>query len=273
MVVPAEDQFKVGEDTVAALFFARIFGIRYASKVQNSFMAFSSFGNILVQTFTASRVKQEIAKEGILPFTKFFASNKSLIPKWLKKRSATNEPTSDATPVGALLLHWTFTVLLIAATAASSTSNSYRIFVNLYSFVVDAFFGFAIGLGILVLRLRSTSHWSKKSSSNKYFSFITALIFTTANCFPLVAVWVKPSGSSGITLPVKWWATGTIGVGLLGFAAIYWIVLQYVVPRILGRDLEVDREYQFRKDRDDYRIIWHEVTSVNWRTRSSFPGN
>lgn len=71
MVVPAADQFEVGPDTVAALFFSRIFGDRNANTVQNTFMAFSSFGNILVQTFTASRVKQEIAKEGILPFTKF----------------------------------------------------------------------------------------------------------------------------------------------------------------------------------------------------------
>ncbi|KAK5076215.1 hypothetical protein LTR51_001895 [Lithohypha guttulata] len=265
MVVPANDQFEPGSDTVAATFFLRIFG-RNAGKVQNSFMAFSSFGNVLVQTFTASRVKQELAKEGILPFTKFLATNRSLTPRFLSRTSKSTE-TSDATPVGALMLHWTFTLLLILATIPGNTGESYRIFTNLYAFVVDALFGFFIGLGMLVLRLKKTSHWSRKSASNKYTSFAAALIFTMANLFPLVAVWIKPSGTSGITLPVSWWATGTIGMGLLGFAVLYWVVLQYIVPKILGRDLEVEREFQFKKSHG-YWVIWHEVTSVNWRTRS-----
>lgn len=271
MVVPEADQFQDRPDTVAALFFVRIFGVANASRIQNSFMAFSSFGNIMVQTFTAARVKQEIAKEGILPFTKFFANNKSLMPRLFApgpKASPAND-TSDATPVGALALHWVFTLLLILATIPASTSDSYRIFVNLYSFVVDALFGFAIGLGIIILRLNKRVRWSQKSRSNKYISLATAVIFTLANCFPLVAIWLRPDGKSQITLPVEWWATGTIGIGLLGLALLYWLILSYVVPRILGRDLEVERESQFKRDHG-YWVIWHEVTSVNWRTRSSY---
>lgn len=263
MVVPAAEQFEVGQDTVAALFFARIFGKGNAIRIQNSFMAFSSFGNILVQTFTASRVKQEIAKEGILPYTKFFAGNKTLVPSFLKDRWG----MQDATPVGALLLHWIFTVFLIAATSSGNTDDSYRIFVSLYSFVVDAFFGLAIGLGILVLRLNPGSHWSRKSTSNKYISFCTALVFTLANSFPVVAIWVKPSGDSGIAPPVQWWATGTIGVGLLSFAFLYWLGLDYIAPWILGRQLEVEREYQFMQDHG-YWVVRNEITSVNWRTKA-----
>jgi len=270
MVVPEAEQFQDRSDTVAAIFFARIFGLANASKIQNSFMAFSSFGNIMVQTFTAARVKQEIAKEGILPFTKFFANNKSLMPRWFTsgRRASLADETSNATPVGALALHWVFTLLLILATIPTSTSDSYRIFVNLYSFVVDALFGFAIGLGIIIFRLNKRARWSQKSTSNKYISFGTALVFTLANCFPLVAVWFQPDGKSRISLPVKWWATGTLGLGLLGLALLYWAGLTYVVPRILGRDLEVERESQFTQDHD-YWVVWHEVTSVNWRTPSS----
>jgi len=270
MVVPEAKQFEDKPDTVAALFFERICGPTNSGKIQNSFMAFSSFGNIMVQTFTAARVKQELAKEGILPFTKFFASNKLLVPRLSSSdRSAPSaSETSEATPVGALLLHWTFTLLLIIVTIPGSTSASYRIFVNLYSFVVDALFGCAIGLGIIVLRLNKRVGWSRKSSSNSYVSFATALVFTLANFFPLVAVWIKPDGTSQISLPVKWWATGTIGMGLLVLALVYWLVLNYVVPSILGRELEVEREPQFKRDHG-YWVIWHEVTSVNWRTRSS----
>lgn len=265
MVVPATDQFKAGTDTVAANFFIILFGAQNATKIQNSFIAFSSFGNILVQTFTAARVKQEIAKEGVLPCTKFFADNKSLTPKFLRSNSV---GTSDATPVGAFFLHWSWTVILILASIPTgSSSDAYRIYVNLYSFVVDAVFGFAIGLSIIILRLRKASRWSKKSTSNKYVSFGTAVVFTVANFFPLVAVWIRPSGNSGIELPVKWWATGTIGVGLIGFALLYWAVLHYIVPWVLGRNLEVEREASYIKPYG-YWIVWHEITSVNWRTKS-----
>lgn len=271
MVVPEADVFRDRLNSVAGLFFARIFGPANAGKIQNSFMAFSSFGNIMVQTFTAARVKQELAKEGILPFTKFFANNKDLMPRLFTsgRSAASASEASYATPVGALVLHWVFTLLLILVTIPGSTSDSYRIIVNVYSFVVDALFGCAIGLGILVLRLNKRAHWSQKSRSNKYVSFLTALVFTLANFFPLVAVWIQPDGISQISLPIKWWATGTIGMGLLGLALLYWLMLNYVVPRILGRDLEVERESQFKKDHG-YWVVWHEVTSVNWRTTSSY---
>jgi len=270
MVVPEAQQFERGSDTVAALFFARIFGPANSSKIQNSFMAFSSFGNIIVQTFTAARVKQELAKEGILPFTKFFANNKSLRLFNSGRNASFAGETSNATPVGALVLHWIFTVVLIIVTIpGQNTSDSYRIFVNLYSFVVDALFGCAIGLGIIMFRLNKHAKWAQNSKSNKYVSFLTALVFTLANCFPLVAIWIQPDGKSRISLPVKWWATGTIGMSLLVLGLIYWLVLDYVVPRILGRDLDVQREFQFKRDHG-YWVVWHEVTSVNWRTRSSY---
>lgn len=44
----------------------------------NAFLAISSFGNIVVMTYTAARMKQEIAKQGFLPFTSFFARNRDV---------------------------------------------------------------------------------------------------------------------------------------------------------------------------------------------------
>jgi len=43
-----------------------------------AFMAFSTFGNIATTTYTSLRVLQEIAKEGILPNSAFFARSTSL---------------------------------------------------------------------------------------------------------------------------------------------------------------------------------------------------
>lgn len=266
MVVPAAEQFADKEDTVVAYFFLKIFGKANADEIQYSLMAFSSLGNILVQTFTAARVKQEIAKEGILPFSKFFADNKTLTPTFLRTKK---ERFSEATPVGAFCLHWVWSVVLILASIPGSQSaDSYRIYVSLYSFVVDALFGFAIGLGILVLRFRPGAHWAAKSTSNKYISVVTALIFTVANFFPLVAVWFRPSGDSGLKLPVTWYATGTIGIGLIGVAFVWWVGLRYVVPMVTGRELTIDRESNFVVPWG-YKVLYQEITSINWRTKSS----
>jgi len=43
------------------------------TRIVTIILAFFIFGNIIAQTFTASRVKQEIAKEGILPWSFLFA--------------------------------------------------------------------------------------------------------------------------------------------------------------------------------------------------------
>ncbi|OAP58286.1 hypothetical protein AYL99_07376 [Fonsecaea erecta] len=269
LVVPASVLFSRADDTVARPFFQRIFGEEAADKALCGFLAFSSFGNIIVQTFTAARVKQEIAKEGILPWARFFANNYSLWPRHRRNNnndnSNNNTERSDDTPAGALILHLVFAVLLIALTVPEHNPNdAYRTMVNLYSFTIDALFGFLVGLSLLVLRLRPGFHWASKSKSNAWVSLSAALIFTVANAFPLVAVWIPPSGDTGITQPVKWFLTGTIGMGLIGFSVLYWLVFSFVVPRLKGKQLEVERE-EILDDGNGYWIMWHEIVRFNWR--------
>lgn len=61
-------------------------------------IAMSAFGNVVAVTYTNSKVKQEIAKLRILPFSQYWA-----------RESPYN------TPVGALTLHWIFTAIVIVA--------------------------------------------------------------------------------------------------------------------------------------------------------------
>lgn len=82
-------------EMVAAKFFNKVFGegwfVQRGLKVM---VALSILGNFVSSTYGLARVKQEIAKMRILPFSKFFA-----------RQSHYN------TPVGALVLHW-----IVAAT-------------------------------------------------------------------------------------------------------------------------------------------------------------
>lgn len=61
-------------------------------------IAMCAFGNVVAVTYSDSRVKQEIAKLRILPFSQYWARD-----------------SPYDTPVGALTLHWIFTVIVIVA--------------------------------------------------------------------------------------------------------------------------------------------------------------
>jgi amino acid transporter len=61
---------------VAGIFFANVFGQSAAAKVLPALVAFSCLGTILSASFSHGRMNQEIAKEGILPWSHFWASNK-----------------------------------------------------------------------------------------------------------------------------------------------------------------------------------------------------
>jgi amino acid transporter len=59
---------------LAATFFRNMFGER-AERVMSVFVALSAFGNVLSVLFSQGRIVQELGREGVLPFSKFFASN------------------------------------------------------------------------------------------------------------------------------------------------------------------------------------------------------
>jgi amino acid transporter len=60
--------------TVAALFLGKVFGDG-ARRVAAAFVSLSALGNIMTHSFSLARVDQELAKEGMLPFPAFWASN------------------------------------------------------------------------------------------------------------------------------------------------------------------------------------------------------
>lgn len=107
-VVPAGLPNLTKEPNIAILFFRRVFDSEAAARVMSSIIAFSIFSNILVITYIASRVKQEIAKEAVIPASLFFApSYTTPIQRWRLGRVDPNneEPDADYTPMPALLLH------------------------------------------------------------------------------------------------------------------------------------------------------------------------
>ena len=63
------------EVIVAAIFFKNIFGDSAGARALPAFVALSNLGNVLAVSFAHARLNQELAKEGLLPGSRFWASN------------------------------------------------------------------------------------------------------------------------------------------------------------------------------------------------------
>ncbi|KAF2272400.1 uncharacterized protein EI97DRAFT_445851 [Westerdykella ornata] len=308
MIVVSKEQQLTTPD-IALQFLINIFGRTRAPKLLAFFTTVNSLGNIIGMTFAASRVKQEIAKEGVIPLAKFFGENRVLFRARRRRgtphqdhRASPSNPSNaplsavqqvehgrEPTPYGALLLHWLFAMLLILLTwPTSKPIYAYRILVNLYSYVTDVIPSFALGIGMLCLR--AFTNWSTKSPVPGWLSVCAAALFTASNGFPLVAIWVPPitAGEGGdaaaaaaaaaaarnIIPGFPWYITGTLSFALILCSVGYWVVFRFVWPRVgvrRGKEFVVEREPVFRVV-DGVRVEWHEIVLHSWRVKGEGGG-
>lgn len=236
--------------------FGRIGGEALGRRLFSAFLAVSSAGNIIVMTYTAARMKQEIAKEGFLPFSKFFAQSRDWSlgrllfwlesterMKWLTKWLIP-ENHSEPTPVGALILHLLSCIILIFATWNLSADAAYTLLSGFISYLVTAFFGFLLSLGLLKLRIRGPCSTTKSGTNNRrrtslpnikndriswrqatkgkvnpIISVVCALVYMVGNAWPLVVTWIPPETASEIA----YWVMPTISFCVLGFATLWYL--------------------------------------------------
>jgi hypothetical protein len=245
MVVVSKEQQLQSSD-IALAFLINVIGTQYAKRVLAVFTTISSLGNIIGMTFTVSKVKQEIAKEGVIPFAKFFGENRTPFGRWRSKNAATQP---EPTPLGALFLHWLFAVIL-----------------------TDVVPSFIMAIGMLYLRF--FTEWSTKSLMPSWLSVLAALVYALANGFPLVAVWIPPSSSSGdvydLIPGLPWYMTGALSWILLACGVVYWFCFRFVLPRMgarKGKEFVVEREPVFRMQNGE-RVQWHEIVLHSWIVKS-----
>ena len=164
-------------------------GPQTAERVMAALIAVSIFGNVIVMTFTAARVKQEIAKEGILPYSLFFATGHTTPLAWLKSRLSRSpyprhsqvantvnlEDHLEKSPMAALALHWVTSIILVLVTIPLKPSTQYSFLTALYSYVNLNVIGMLVSGGLLYLKLDSFFKGDKgrdwNSKVNCKFSF------------------------------------------------------------------------------------------------------
>jgi amino acid transporter len=99
--VPRE-QIENGKEIAASYLFINVFGIsNNAVRGLNFLIALSAFGNLIAVLLGSSRMLRECGRQGVLPFSRFWASTKPF-----------------NTPAGPYLIIWAMTVLVIVAVPA-----------------------------------------------------------------------------------------------------------------------------------------------------------
>ncbi|KAI0823462.1 amino acid transporter [Trametes gibbosa] len=198
--------------TVASLFFRKVFGPK-AQKALTVFVALSALGNVVTVTFALSRINQELAKEGLpLPFgNKFWASN------WPTGRS----------PLPGLVLHMIPSIIIMIA---PPPNVAYPFILNVQGYPIQGINLFVV-IGLFWLR-----HHKPHAPRPFKVWLPVAFFFLAATVFLLVAPFIRPSNGVGDTPPLPYYLYCLVGMGVLVFGALYWVVLRQV-PRWFGYEV------------------------------------
>lgn len=196
--------------TVAAYFFGKVFGST-ARRVLSVFVALSALGNVLTVTFAQSRVNQELAKEGVIPWQRFWAAT------W-----------PAGAPSAGLLLHLIPSFVVIVAIP----------FGDAFNFIVDvegyptSIIAALIAVGLFIQR------WRLPHAPRQFRVWIpVAVFFLAGQAFLLVAPFLTPPGRQGDT-SLPYWLYPIIGIVVLGLGAVYWLMWRKVLPWLGSYTLE-----------------------------------
>ncbi|KAJ5535586.1 hypothetical protein N7513_008772 [Penicillium frequentans] len=190
--------------TVASFFMGKVFGSA-AERALSALVAISAFGNVLTVTFAQARVNQELAKEGVIPFPKFWASN------W-----------PFGSPSAGLLLHFIPSFIVIITIP----------FGDAYDFILDlegypaSVIDFLVVAGLFYLR------WTAPLVDRPFrVWWPVAFFFMVGQAFQLVAPFIRPPGGKGDT-SLPYWLSSVVGIVILLLGVVYWAIWRKVLPAI-----------------------------------------
>ncbi|PWW73527.1 hypothetical protein C7212DRAFT_217500 [Tuber magnatum] len=227
-----------GGVTVAADFFLDVFGGNaFATTIVPLCIAASAFGNVLAVTFANSRVKQELGKEGVLPWSRFWASDKPF-----------------GTPAAALLLHWVFSIIIISA---PSSEEAYNFFIWVFT-SSQTWVSLFIGAGLLYLQHSPSQSevWAaERTDYHVWWPF--TLTFCLACIFLLIAPFIPNEYAEGslLTGSIPYYVFPTVSCCVLASGFVYWVGFAKIWPEF-GFTLEVERtEDEFGNEVIKYKHV------------------
>ncbi|KAL4913216.1 amino acid/polyamine transporter I [Aspergillus aurantiobrunneus] len=206
-----KDQFLASGQIVAATFFGNMFGSR-AEKVMSVFVALSAFGNVLSVIFSQGRIVQELGREGVLPFSRLWASNKPF-----------------KSPAAGLFEHWVVSLIIMLA---PPPGDAYNFLVNLISYplaIVNVF----VSAGLVYIYLTKDKNFPNWSPGIRATLPVTAF-FCLSNLYLVVAPYIPPTDGQSVYEELPYYLHCVVALGIFASGAVYYLVWAVAMPRLGG---------------------------------------
>ncbi|KAK3312178.1 amino acid/polyamine transporter I [Apodospora peruviana] len=212
--IPKAD-LATSEVIVAGLFFKNVFGDTAGARSLPAFVALSNLGNVLAVSFAHARLNQELGKEGLLPLSRVWGSNRPF-----------NSPTA------ALFLHWLVTVIVLLA---PPPGPAYNFIVNLYTYP-GAWINSFVAAGLIYLHYTKSENWV----SGWYTYLPIIVIFLLSNAFLAIVPFIPPDGDWNAD-GYPYYVFPVVGVAVLLIGAAYWTLWTKIWPAIRGHKIVSER--------------------------------
>lgn len=207
-VVPLTELADSGQ-IVAAYFFKYAFGTK-SEKALDVIVALSALGNVLAVIFSQGRIVQQLGREDILPFSKFFGSSRPF-----------------GTPAAGLFEHWLACLVIILG---PPPGDAYNFIVNLICYPLNIINIFvAAGLAIL--------HYEKRQGKRNWNPPIRAtlpviIFFFLTNIYLTVAPFIPPSTGNSVYTSMPYYLHCVVAWGIFAAGFVYWLLWAKILPRI-----------------------------------------
>jgi hypothetical protein len=223
-----------------------------------------------------------VAKEGVLPFSLWFAKSYDLSLKRLFHMRPPEENLgvhfhTEKTPAATMALHWIIMTLIIVPViyiikpTPYTPNPAYTFLVTFYDYCLDVFWFSVMGYGLLYLRLWPGTDWRQTSTFNHSTSVICAFIFALLNTFPVIGLWIHDPSVKYLAQSnnmVSWLAGQSFAASVLAFSIVYWFfVWGYVRLKEAseGKNLVVEREPIFRLEDNGEYVQIYEIVGSDWK--------
>ncbi|KAK3215676.1 hypothetical protein GRF29_8g738518 [Pseudopithomyces chartarum] len=210
-----KSELATSEVIVAGVFFKNVFGDSAGARSLPAFVALSNLGNVLAVSFAHARLNQEFAKEGLLPWSRFWASNKPF-----------NSPST------ALFLHWLVTVIVLVAPPAGP---AYNFITDLYTYPGAWINGF-VTAGLIYLHYSKRERWSSPWKT----WLPVSILYLAANIFLALVPFIPPDGDWNAE-GYPYYVFPVVGVGVLLLGVAYWVAWTKIWPKIGGYQIVSER--------------------------------
>lgn len=219
-IVATPDEISKTGVTVVALLIGRVFGDTMLW-LTATLAALSSFGNLMTASFTMSRVVREFAREGIVPYSRFFAA-----------------PTSSGSPSAAFLLVFLSSAVMILfipfgqfsiSPWPQRTETDLFLIGEVYNFLLDvsqyaiALINVLVVIALFIIRRKQPHKRTSRAWTPVIYLFLASQIFL------LVTPFIPAALDTGRALPP--WLYSVVALLVFFGAGVYWFMSWEVLPR------------------------------------------